>query len=345
LDILVDKDGKQKEGLLVVQGQILDLEKESSKTVSSTGKKNVGEKAKGNVTIYNLFNYQNPVKLTKGTKITGDGKNFILQSDVTVPIAKATAAIENNIPILKTTPGSVEVAVVAELSGDTYNLSPTKFSISSYSRDKLYAENKLAFVGGTNKEVKIVTEKDLEGAEKALKAETLDLAKKELIEKAEKSSLKILESQISSEVISQEADKKVDDEADNFVFKMKIKFFAMGFSESDIKKSVTEGVQAKIKADEMIVNPENSEVTYKVVDNAIDDAKMSLEAVFKGKVSNKLSPDVIKESVKNKSLSSAQLYLNSIPDLEVATLNVSPSFWKRTPFISSRINIKFDYKK
>lgn len=348
LNILVSRDAKPQDGVLAVSGQIIDLEKESTKTYPASGKKNVGEKAKGTVTITNQYSYQNPIKIAKGTKIISDNKSFILQADVTVPIAKASAVIENNLPVLKTTPGTVDGEVVAEQSGEIYNLAAGKtLYIASYAdkKDKVYAQSKSAFSGGTDKEVNVVTDKDLSDAETALKAEMLEAAKPELTDEAGKGSFRILESNISADVISQSSNKNADDEADNFDFKMKIKFFVIGFKESDVKKAVLEGIKQKAKSDEMIVNPDESEITYKIVDSDIDNAQMNLEASFKGKIGKSLSADVIKKSLKNKSLSGAENYLRSLDGVDSASVIIWPTFWQRTPFSADRIEVKFDYNK
>jgi len=345
VSVLVGRDVKSNPKVLAAPGKIVDLEKELTKTSLATGKKNVGEKAKGSVTIYNLYNFQNSIKLSKGTKIISDSKEFILQADITIPVAKASAAIENNIPVLKTTPGFIDAEVVAAQSGDAFNLSPRKFDVTGFVNTKVYAESKVAFAGGTNKEVKIVTDEDLKKAETDIKAELMELAKKELTDKASQSNLKILESQISSEVVSQESTKKVDDEADSFDFKMKVKFFALGFLEDDIKRTVTSGVESKIDSSEMIISPEKSNIVYKVKTSDIDNGEMELEAVFTGKVGKKIDISVIKKNIKNKDVAAAKSYLGSVDGVDSSSIIISPSFWQRTPMIADKISVEFDYNK
>jgi hypothetical protein len=345
VDVAVNSDVTAKVGETIVAGQVLDVEKESTKNFNATGKKNVGETAKGTVTISNLYNYQNTVKLTKGTKISSDGKNFLLDADVIIPVAKATAAIENNIPVLKIVPGTIDVAVTAELAGDTYNLAPRKFTVAGYAESRISAESKTAFAGGTSKELKVVTEDDLKNAEVALKAEMLEIAKSELNDKAGQVNLKILESQITAEVITNEPSKKADDQADTFDLKLKVKYFALGFSENDIKNSVTKGIEAKIGANEMIINPGESQISYKVKDGNIDDGTMNLEATFVGKIGNKLVASTIQKALKNKSKTDAQSYLLSIDGVDSASIAIWPSFWQRTPMTMSRVKVRFDYKK
>ncbi len=190
-----------------------------------------------------------------------------------------------------------------------------------------------------------MTEEDLKKAETDSKAELLELAKKELATKATESSLKILEGQISSEIVSQEATKVVNDEADSFDFKIKVKFFVLGFLENDIKTTVTKGIESKIAADEMIISPEKSNIAYKVKASNIDNGEMELEATFTGKVGKKIDINLIKNNIKNKEVSSAKSYLASINGVDSSIINISPSFWQRTPIIANKITVEFDYKK
>jgi hypothetical protein len=341
LNIIVERDVQPADGVLTVQGQILDLEKESTKTFPTTGKKNVGEKAKGTITISNSTN-PNAVKLVAGTKATSNGKVFLLDSDVTVPALKVTSncSVVNGKAVCEIEAGQANAAVTASENGDSYNIAPATFVVGSYS-----AISKTAFTGGTNKEVNVMTDDDLKTAGESLNAEMLASAKTELTDLATKQNVKILESQVSSEVVSQEASKKAGDEGDAFDLKLKLKFFVMSFTESDIKKTVIDGVQSKIGSDEMIVNAESSDITYKVLDNDINDAQMKLEATFNGKIGKKVDSTQIQNNIKNKSLGSAKNYIQSINGVESASVKMWPNFWPRTPFTLKRITVKFDYSK
>lgn len=346
LSLVVNKDGSSQDGVMAVKGTMLNDEKDVSKSYPATGKKNIGQKATGTVTIYNSLNYQSAVKLNSGTKITSSsGKVFDLQADATVPVAVASAVIVNGMPTLKTTPGSVDVAVSADQSGTDYNLTSTKFTIAGYTNnsDKFYAQNSAAFSGGTTQEVNIVTEDDLKNAETALTADTLTTACTELTSKANDSHLKILISQISNNIISEQADKNVGDQADNFNFSMKIEFFVLGFSEDDVKAAVISGVAKKITDGEMIINPESSNITYTVSNKSLDNGEMDISAVLKGEVGKKISADDVRGALQNKSLGSARSYLSGLDGVQSYSLNIWPSLWFRTPFILNRITVNFSY--
>src|SRR6185369_85908 len=95
---------------------------DGSLTIDTTGKKDVGNKAKGTVTVYN--NDNSSTKLTSGTAIkSSNGLTFLLDKDIT--IASASGDIFSG-----TKPGTVDVGVTARDIGTESNLpSGTKFSV------------------------------------------------------------------------------------------------------------------------------------------------------------------------------------------------------------------------
>ncbi|MFW5719741.1 MAG: baseplate J/gp47 family protein, partial [Candidatus Dojkabacteria bacterium] len=141
------------------------VELEEVESVSSfteaTKEKPVGEKAKGEIRIYNTTNEIKEV--TKGTKLTcisGSCKSLVYQT-------------QNK---LNLSPGGVDdVAVVAADIGENYNLSAgsSRFQVGSYNSDtEVFGSNLQGITGGTPKEfVKIVAKQDIKRAEdEAMKA-------------------------------------------------------------------------------------------------------------------------------------------------------------------------------
>ena len=140
---------------------------EGSKTASTTGIKTVGDKAKGQVTIYRAGT---SMSLPSGTIIKGpDSLSFSLDEAVTVASGSAGS------------PGSTKANVSAASIGASYNLSSgTSFSVGSYSLGDLEAKNESAFSGGSSREVNVVSDDDMEKLEKDLTDELKDKTIKKL---------------------------------------------------------------------------------------------------------------------------------------------------------------------
>lgn len=114
---------------------------EDSEVVPSSGKVYAEDKATGNLTVYN--NYQTtPLKLVKNTRFsTPSGLIFRAPAEVVVPAKSGS------------TPGKIQITVVADEAGAEYNVPAGTFklpglqSTPSMYRD-VYAESSDAFVGG-----------------------------------------------------------------------------------------------------------------------------------------------------------------------------------------------------
>ncbi len=139
--------------------KIATVSAEFSHSKNTSGKKEIGEKATGEVTIYNT-NLNREKVFKKGTEIELDGLKFIFNNEVKV--ASATSG---------TNPGIGRVKVTAASIGNEYNLSKGKrFNID----DTSYAEVTDGFTGGSKKEIQTVSQKDIED----LKTAIIEKAKK-----------------------------------------------------------------------------------------------------------------------------------------------------------------------
>ncbi len=123
-----------------------------SVSTNTTGKKNVGQAAKGTVTIFN--NSNSVMDFPQGTTITSSN-NLNYTTDKEVTVASASGDVFSG-----TTPGTAGVTVTAADIGQDYNLpSGTKFSIGT--NPDVAAKNDSAFSGGSSKSVVVVSSDDL----------------------------------------------------------------------------------------------------------------------------------------------------------------------------------------
>ena len=122
------------------------------RSVAATGTKTVGENAEGTVTLYNKTT--NVQALKKGTVLKTNNLEFELTADVS--IASASASIEGQ------TNGKAEGPVQAKQIGTASNLKDqATLSVGTFPRSEVEAVAKGDFSGGTEKEVKIVSSRDL----------------------------------------------------------------------------------------------------------------------------------------------------------------------------------------
>lgn len=126
-------------------------------TIVTTGTKEVGDKAKGSVTIYNAE--AKVQSFTKGTTIRSGSQEFLLDKDVKV--ASASEQLTSGGDVLTVT-GKETTSVTAKDIGEEFNLKKdTKFTVGSLSQSSVFAVASNAFAGGSKKKVQAASKEDV----------------------------------------------------------------------------------------------------------------------------------------------------------------------------------------
>lgn len=134
--------------------KVLELIKTEDATLPKSELQKVISKSKGKVTIFNNYN-KSPQKLIKNTRLQSEGgKVFRITDSVTVPGMDGIS------------PGKVIVDVVADDVGESFNISPSKFTIPGFKdsdRHKgFYAISESNMFGGADGNKYIVAKEDVE---------------------------------------------------------------------------------------------------------------------------------------------------------------------------------------
>jgi hypothetical protein len=160
----------------------INLTKSVQQSINTSGKITTGEKAKGEVTIYNRRTDGSKIFST-GTVIASDNREFLLDREIEV----ASASADNDYTII---PGKAKISVTASKFGSDFNLpATTEFQVGDFSKSIYVAKNDTAFTGGTKREIRAVSKEDLENLKQLAIAE--------------------LKSQAAAEIKTQEADKHI----------------------------------------------------------------------------------------------------------------------------------------
>lgn len=322
----------------IVPGSLVTVEREETKQFASTGTKEIGDKATGKMTISNGYDTSSH-KYAKGTRFTSQGKAFLADSDFSVDAATLSLSGGN----VNITPGTGTVTVTAEEAGESYNLAAGNYVIVG-APSKITAKGS-DMSGGTTKQLKVVTDKDLSDAEASLKNQVTESTKNEIKDKATASGAVLLLGSLVSEVLSESHSKDAEAEADGFDFTIKIKTFTLSFNERDLRSMATAMISDEIKANQMLVNPDKSELTYELKESDRNVELAKLKVTFKGKVAPKMEESTVKSLIRNRSLSGAIASLKTQDTVLDAKIDVWPTFLGRTPMIVNRLKVQFDYAK
>jgi len=314
-----------------ITAEILENTQKDSKKGVASGKKNVGEKAKGKVTVFNKTTA--PRTFAAGTTIAGSSSlEFTFDDDVTV--ASRSATIEG------ITFGKTDVGVTAKTIGPDSNLAAGKdFAIADFDESLYAAHNDQPFSGGSSKEVTTVSDKDIEQLKTALLDDLFKKAKDEIGQKL-KEDQKLIDGAIGKKVISQSADKDVDDEASVVNLTMEVDFKATVYKEGDLKEVlkglVTNAVPEKLKLADGGIK------TQTEVSQLADNGDLVLDAKLTADLVPKFDEGQIQGNLAGQSTEKAQEYLASIPEVVSAKITLSPPLpgpLKKMPKAAGNIKI------
>jgi len=317
----------------VIPGRVLDSEVNGQKAIETKGKKKVGDKAIGEVTIYNRTEVAKAFDV--GTSLWGPNKmEFLTKGEVTV--ASVSAGLDYSL-----IPGKEKIEVEAADIGADCNLAEgTEFRMGLFSDSDFVAKNEKAFSGGSSREVRVVDEKDQEQLRESLEKELLvdgEKKLKELLVDGED----LIEDSIDSEIVLEEFDHNIDDEADNVSLTLKFKINALAFSRDDIDVLANEVLGDRIP--EGFILGEEKELNFEFL------RQEESKAIFDFGVKGSLYPQVDKEEIKKKILGkrsqAVQQYLSSLSVVDDFEIRISPKLPKCLLTIPHRQgNIKINMK-
>lgn len=236
---------------------------------TATGVKNVGQPAKGTVTIYNSSLSQGKT-FAKGTSLVGPGNlSFTLDTDV-----KLASASGDAIDIVSS---SAKSAVTASAIGPESNLaSGTKFSVADEATSSVVAKADGGLTGGTKTQIQVVSEKDLTNAEAQITTKAQNFLKNEVTKSLGKDAF-ILKPLIVVKTTAQDVNNEVGVEAGSVLVKSNVVISYSYVSNGKLRESITKALSSKIQKG-LTVADKNLSYNVLNVSNKNGDVKLSIKA-------------------------------------------------------------------
>lgn len=301
-----------------------------------TGQKNIGEKAKGGVTVYNSSLAEGKT-LTKGSKITAasGGLKFILADDIKVASASGDAS--------SITSSTAKGNVLAEEIGPEYNLAAgSKFAITGESASTVIAKNDSTFTGGTKKQVKVVSAADIINLKSNVQKQVDEYVKKVVRTKVEGDE-NVVPQLTSFKLAQEDYTKDEGEEADSTRLSAKAAITYMTYNTQrakDIFKSeLSKGLGEGLSIDE-------SSISHSLKDVKKVKSDTTLQFGLVARAITKIDESSIQSALKGKKASSIESFLTSNFKAKgyelVATPNV-PLLSSWLPFFKSNLKVEIVY--
>lgn len=320
----------------LLPGKFIDEEREEAKEYQATGKKNVGDKASGRVTLYNEYD-SDPMALMAGTSLQStDGKVFKLLKAASIP----GITIDKGIAV----PGNVTVDVEATEPGDSYNIGPTNFTVLKLGIAKVYAKSIASMSGGFTKEVSIVSQEDIDKAKAEFSKEFTGRYKEETV--SQNKGYTVVSEAIQINVIEASSEPAAGQETENFKMKLKLNKKGVLFKESDLKILLEKILEKEVPAEKEVytskIDPGKFVLTSKL-------GKNFSEADFKFSANVDLIPKLdtakIRKALAFKNTGAVASELGSYQNIAGVSYKFFPFKMSKLPLMAKNITVKLEVEK
>lgn len=297
-----------------IPGKVAETVVSGSAKGNATGKKKVGEVAKGTVLIYNKTT--SPKTFASGTILLGpDDSAFTLDTSVNVASA---SAVDGGIAF-----GKATANISASVIGPEGNLPAGKeLSIKDQPASSYSAKVDQALSGGVSKDVTVVASDDQKRLLAQLSSDLRRQAKDQLQAKLT-GDFKVLEESLSENITNTAYSKGVNDQAQEFTLNLSIRFKGTAYNDNDLKAIVAKLVETNVPAGyELDLSRTETQAQVSKVDK---DGKLIFVAKFKAKLMPKLDIEKIKKDIAGKQPEEVAIMLKGIENVIGSDIKITPS--------------------
>lgn len=286
----------------IIPAKLQETSVSGEKTMPVTGKKEVGDPAKGAVVIYNKSLTGRTFK--KGSVLVANALRFTLDSDVSVASASESLASGS------ITFGKATGSITAEAIGVKGNLpAATEFAFKDIATGIAVARNDQALAGGTSREVTVVSRSDMDNFVKAMTKELVDKAKAGLVSGVSGSDV-LIDETVTTEVAEKQFTEELDQETTELHGKLTITISGISYSKNDAAKLFEERVSGQLAQGYQLV-ANRTTVTLSGV-QVKKDGKVSAKALASAIAMPTVEIPDIQRALAGKKLTAAQEYLRGI---------------------------------
>lgn len=286
----------------------ISVSETGSASTNSTGTKEIGNKAKGTVTIRNIST--NAITLSSGTVITSsNGLNYTLDNSINIASNSA----------FQTTPPTQDVSVTASDIGSNYNLpSGTQFTIGSNS--SIGAVNNDPFSGGSKKEITVVSMNDYEKLLAEIPKNMESKAKNDIAQKVSQD-MGIIPTLTNETITGKHFSKNVGDQVSSVTLTATVSYQSLSYNKTDLKNFSLNLFKQRIQNETVGTNGISFSLT-----NIKENKDKTVTADINAKAS--LIPQIDTKNlitqIQGKSFQNAEAAILKLPQVQNVSITLSP---------------------
>lgn len=321
-----------------IHSQLQQQKKQLSVEFDATGTKDVGDKAKGQVTFKNCETATSQ-SIPAGTVITAGGLSYSTQTAVTVP--GGAGGFGGCV-----SPGvSGAVDIVAADIGESYNTaSGTTFSVTGHQNSgSVYfrATASADIAGGTKRQVKVVSSQDIQAATAKL-AEQKDDTVKDQLKSAFGQDVVVIDQSYTAAQAAPISTPAVDQEATGKAkLASEVTYSLIGIAKSDLNTYLDAGLKKQLddRNDQRVYSNGSDKVTFAQFQATDGVSTATLTAT--GKIGPSIDDKTVKEQSKGKRYGEVQSQIQSIQGVRDVDVKFWPFWVTAVPNDINKINVEF----
>ncbi len=323
---------------LVMPAKAVDETLSLSRKFTSQGKKEIGNKAKGRIKVYNFTGQPLNLK-TETTVLTVGEKTYVLGSDVR--LLQPTKYKNSKTKEVDQNSLSESYKIIALEGGESFNLpAGTRLEITNQvfgSRPKiLYARTETAISGGTSRFLSVISKADITESKNQL----TNLLFQELTQKLGKEGLVLVEGAYKIETVNFDTDNPALTESPSFNAKIEIKIQGLAINKETLQNLVTDRIKLTLSSNKTLVVDNWDQVTIKVKSIDYKNQLGTLLVHFEGKAVSDINLESLKPNLRGKNIDKVNEMLNSNSEIDRIDVNLAPSWQNSFPWFESKINMK-----
>jgi hypothetical protein len=303
----------------------------STQQVTATGQQNNGEKATGTATLKNCSD--NPVTISAGTGLSAGGLNFITQKSVTLNSGNFTPPPSST---CKNSGDHVSsVSVVAQSAGAKYNVDNSSFTTSGG------VTGAVSTSGGTDNNVTILTQQDIDGAKAKISSADSDKFSKDFQKQLSDQGLYVLGSTLKVGDPAVTSTPAVNQPASTATVNIKITYSVIAVQKNNLEQIVTDELNKKIDKNKEKLSDKDvlSGLTITVQNQQPNSPNATLNLTKDTTAVPIIDEDNVKAAIKGKKENQIKEFLTAYPGVKDVNVKFSPFWVSSAPGKTSKIKI------
>lgn len=307
---------------------------QATEKMATTGKKTIGEKSRGEVTLYNLSTGE---RIFKKNTLLKTENNIIFLLDEEIKVASASENITSEGNVLTVT-GKAKGRVTAKEIGKEGNIDKSvKLQVEDIALTVFFALPVSSFAGGSKQEVQTVSKEDIEKLKKKVSDTIKTEGSKKLGEKD--TDTRTIDQLTKITIKDEEYSKELGEEAKEISLTASGSLTMYTYKEEDIKKTIV-GLSDQFVDDTYTLLPQN--VSY-VISSVEEDPKIKFKTDITAKTILKVDEQKIKKAIVGKKVDDMESELKDLYAFDEYDIKITtpvPFLQKRLPFFPKNIQIR-----